>query len=308
MNNKPEWLEKAAWRSLTSGPAIGAQLVENRIARTRNGQIFDLDVVTFVTVARSGAKIIDGLLHTQTQPPNQDFIGVGQVDELKRTANGRQIDALMINVGGNDAGFAGVLLDLVKGDSVFSISLSRALLSLAIGIPLLGPGDDAQARADMKDRLAALLAPGGQIETDYELLKGEVDQLVPPGTGQVYITGYPYWLFESKKGGQYVFEADGVFTGPDLDVTGADYRVIEKSGSDLNALIERKAGEFGWIYVPPSEEFRGRGYAASNSMWRGATDSCNTQGDFEGTMHPTDEGHAAWGLQYAAALRKHTFA
>ncbi|WP_122263728.1 GDSL-type esterase/lipase family protein [Ornithinimicrobium cerasi] len=298
MNNRVEWLEKEAHRSLTSGPAIAAQMLDSRYARSRRGSIHRVDAVTFVTVARSGAEIIDGLLHSQIQPPSSDFVGHGQVDELVETANGRTIDVLMINIGGNDAGFSGVLEDLVKGDSYFSLGLSKALFQAVTGIG--NAGDDAAARRDMKKRLTALLAVGGQIEDDFDLLKSKIDALAPRA---VYITGYPVWLFEDSDGS---FKADGIFSGPDMSITPADYREILAAGSALNDLIKRKAGQFNWHYVPPSTEFRRRGYSSKRPLWQGATSSCLTQGDFDGTMHPNDEGAAAWALQFATEIRRHT--
>lgn len=305
MSDQPEWLEKRAHRSLTSGPAIAARALENRTARTLKGRIHSLDVITFVTVARSGACIRAGLL--QPQSANGDFVGVGQVEELKRAANGRLLDVLMINIGGNDAGFSTVLSDMVAEDSVLKPSLKEAVLMALLGLPI--GGDDASERKKIRDRLSKRLDPGGDVEQAFDELRGKVNELVAPGTGQVYITGYPIWLFDIlEKGGTFGFKADGIFEGPDMDVTNADYTVILEQGRKLNELIKRKAGEqdFGWIYVEPSQEFRGRGYSSDHPLWHGATHSCDTQGDFDGTMHPTPEGHGEWAMQYVAAIRSNS--
>ena len=305
MADKPEWLEARAHRSLISGPAYAAAGIENRIARSLRGRVHNLDVITFVTVARSGAKIRDGLLGPQEG--QDDFIGEGQLAELQRAANGRTVDILMLNVGGNDAGFSTVLSDMVSEDSVLKPSLRDFLLMVLLGLPV--GGDDAAERRKIRDRLEERVRAGGDIEKAFDDLEGAVNVLVTPGTGKVYITGYPIWLFDSevkKADGSHEFRADGIFAGPDMDVTNADYGLILEQGTALNQMIERKAGEFGWIYVEPSPEFRGRGYASKASLWRGATSSCDTQGDFDGVMHPTAAGHGAWALQFIKAIKKNS--
>ncbi|MBP2269244.1 hypothetical protein J3A64_004784 [Pseudarthrobacter sp. PvP004] len=300
MSDQPEWLEKEAHRSLTSGPALAARRLENRSARTLSGRIHKLDVITFVTVARSGAKIETGLL--QPQGGASDFKGIGQIDELKQTANGRTVDVMMINIGGNDAGFSTVLANMVAEDSILKPSLSELILMGLLRLPI--GGNDAAERQKIRDRLSVAIARGGPIEQAFDDLRDKVNELITPVTGKVYITGYPIWLFDTRDAnGTLGFKADGVFSGPDMDVTGADYKAILAHGQDLNDLIERKAGEFTWIYVEPSQAFRGRGYAATQSLWRGASRSCDIQGNFDGTMHPTAEGHGEWALQYAAAIR-----
>lgn len=79
-------------------------------------------------------------------------------------------------------------------------------------------------------------------------------------------------------------------------------------GQILNDLIRRKAREFGWHFVDVDADFRGRGYCAPEavSYWVKAEQSCDRQGNFDGTMHPNDRGHAMYGLRLAESLMQHT--
>ena len=68
MDPPPAWLEPLAWRSLKSAPAIAAQGAAG-LGRGR--------MITFVSVAQSGAEVVDGLLK-----PQRKFRPVGQIDEV----------------------------------------------------------------------------------------------------------------------------------------------------------------------------------------------------------------------------------
>jgi hypothetical protein len=278
-----EWMEKQAHRSLTNGPTLAAQSLQHVVGTSDFGGRATLDVITFASFARSGAKIVDGLFHAQTQPPNEDFIGVGQIEEARRTCAGRGIDALLINIGGNDIGFEGVLSDLVAGDNVFT-------------------ANDANQPEEVAARIDALL---DQLWGDFDLLRSTVEGLLNPRA--VYITGYPTALFDERHAdGTIGFHACGVFQGADLDIDSPDYDLIKAKGSQLNYIIKSKARQFGWHFIDIAADFVGRGYCDDETLWVGAETSCRTQGDFDGTMHPNRTGHLLWASRFAEQLRAHT--
>lgn len=285
MHIGPGWMEEKAHRSLTSGPAMAALSLQHTSGRTlvAGAQRVVLDKITFLSFARSGARVIEGLLNAQTQPPSDDFIGSGQVEEARRTVGARRINALLINVGGNDIGFSGVLEDLVRGDNVFTA----------------GRDDDPAA---VEARLDALLV---QLGGNYDLLKSAVDDnLRPPDT---YITGYPTALFDvTNPDGSIGFHACGLFQGWDLDIDPPDYDLIREKGAALNFLIRRKARQFGWHFIDIEADFVGHGYCDGDSLWVGASESCRTQGDFDGTMHPNWLGHLTWARKFVEQLKEHT--
>ena len=67
--------------------------------------------VTFVSVAASGARIDRGLLGPDG--------GVSQLDQLRALVGRRQIDLLLLQVGGNDIGFVHAVQALVEADPLF---------------------------------------------------------------------------------------------------------------------------------------------------------------------------------------------
>jgi lysophospholipase L1-like esterase len=297
MERPSVWTEPMAHRSMRSGPALAALALQNvsGATRTRAGRQVDriaLDKVVFVTLARTGAEVEAGLFDPQRGDP--DFIGLGQIDELERTADGRRIDALIISIGGNDAGFASVLEGLVfPGFSVIGVV-----------------ADDDIERAATTQRLNEFLA--GELPDRYDALRDRVEQLRERiGLREVYWTGYPTGLFDTggdlRRAEQPGFDACGLFTGPGLSIDSDDNDVIRDAGQALNAVIRRKAREFGWNFVPLADDFRGHGYCESDDQryWVQAEESCRRQGDFLGTMHPNARGHEAYGNRlYQAILRR----
>jgi hypothetical protein len=295
MDRNPTWLERLAHRSLRSGPAQAARQIQGQWRRNDN-TIVD-DWVTFVSFARSGAEIFDGLLGPQNG--DDDFIGAGQTEEMRRTLSGRSVDALLISIGGNDAGFSGALSDLVKKDfSIWHEWNDRENRSAVV------------ARAER--RLGAGLPSGsrGPLETAFDALIAEVGQLRQEfSIRDVYITGYPTDLFDARDNqGNITVRTCEVFQGPDLDLSRADARQVSRIGGLLNELIQRKAAEAGWIFVDVAEDFRGRGYCAGEDVtcWVSAQESCERQGDFRGMMHPNSSGQAVYALRLANALARIT--
>lgn len=292
---------------MRSGQALAARALQRVGGQTfLNGRPINrltFDKVVFASFARSGAGVFDGLLRSQGGAT--DYIGAGQLEECRRTAAGRRIDAMMISIGGNDAGFEGVLRDLLVRDSVFREQR-----------PFLGTGDDAAERRRVSDRLDQILGVGlppgqkGDLETAFDALNDRLQRLrQAPGLGEVYISGYATSLFQVRnEQGRLRFRSCGVFAGPDLDVTEPDGRVIRSRGRVLNALIRRKADEFGWHFVDVEADFRGHGYceSADQTYWVSMEESCRRQGDFEGTIHPNFRGHAAIGFRLSQAMRRYT--
>jgi hypothetical protein len=101
MKKHPVWLEPKAHRSLKSGSAKAAELLENADPHTS---------VTFITFACSGAKITQGLLY----PQHTSWQQKGQIDEVKAAVGNRKIDALVMSIGINDllleTGISGLII------------------------------------------------------------------------------------------------------------------------------------------------------------------------------------------------------
>src|SRR5262249_29554101 len=92
-------------RSVLSGPAQAALQVEQADPHTS---------VTFVSFACSGAQIEVGVLQPYAGiegPPGTSNLPPipAQIDQVSSLAQGRAIDALVVSIGGNDAGFSKII-------------------------------------------------------------------------------------------------------------------------------------------------------------------------------------------------------
>jgi hypothetical protein len=307
MDRDPVWLEPRAHRSFFSHHAQAALSLQDKFGETWNKDTgpgprdFKFTKVTFASFARSGATIRGSLL--SPQGGSGDFIGAGQIEELRRAARGRPIDALLISIGGNDAGFSGVLKDLVKGVSFYTLLAS----------PLIGGRTVAEVKARLDQLLGVNLPAGqkGEIEVDLETLHGAIDNLRrDTPVAEVYINGYPEDLFFVKAGANVRFSACGIFETAVgvFSISEDDAKVIKKAARIINDLLKRKADEFGWHFIPLAPDFAGHGYCqgGKKAMWIQAEQSCREQGDFDGTRHPTYLAHSIAALRYHEQLVQHT--
>jgi lysophospholipase L1-like esterase len=229
-------------------------------------------VVTFLSFASSGAEIETGLFQ-----PQRDFQDVGQIEEARRTVAGRRIDALLLSIGGNDVGFGPGLKALVKD--------------------FLGRGQDAT--------FAQINAKIDQLPQKYARLAEQIEDRLQPR--KVFITEYPTAMFDRSDGtpggGCGIFDSS-----IELDISAEDGRRIRDAGRRLNEAVRMAADRHGWVFVDGIEAgFAGHGYCSDDSFFVFAEDSCRQQGDFEGTMHPTADGHAVYSRCLKAAVARHLF-
>lgn len=278
MDPDPVWLEPNAHRSLRSGHAYAAQLLEDR----DQGR-----VVTFLPFGRTGADIPNGLIGPRTDGNKQidGWIGnIGEITEVHNTIGTRRIDALLIYIGTNDMAVASTLSNLVQGDNA-----------------ILGQGDPTQARRNARDAGLANLA---ELPGKFDALATALAVL---NVGQVYLTEYPTGLFDDVRGN--TVRGCEVFSGPQLDLSLRDAELVKDLSERLNTAIATAAARHGWIYVTGiAAAFRGHGYCTPDGhrfFWQ-CSESLVTQGDTEGTIHPNDLGHTAIGRAVAASVLKNT--
>lgn len=276
MDPEPIWLEKNAYRSLRSGPAQAARRMEN---------VLEGRLVTFLSFARTGSDVDDGLIGPRTSGGKSidGWIGnVGQIEEVENTIGKRRIDALLISIGVNDVGVSGTLEDLVANDF------------------FIGGGDDDEEREKVRVRVSKRLAemPGRleKLETALE----------PLNIRHVYLTEYPTAVFDRENG--QAGKGCGIFESSfDLDLEVADANLVKKASEDLNTILEQEAKKRGWIYIGGiADAFRGRGYCTDNRFFVQAEESMIIQGDTEGTVHPNDLGQKAYARQIAASVIANT--
>lgn len=79
-----------------------------------------------------------------------------------------------------------------------------------------------------------------------------------------------------------------------MDIDGKDAQMIKESGKKLNHVLRKAAQRHGRIMVSGiADAFAGYGRCSEDPFFTSAEESCKTQGDFEGTMHPNKKGHRA---------------
>lgn len=268
MEKPPEWLEPLAWRSLQSSPAQAARAA----ARESFGRL-----ITFVSVAQSGAGIGTGLLK-----PQRGFVKVGQIDEVRQLLADprdhrdnprfvRPIDVLIMSIGGNDVGFAGTLADMTTEKNIIGMFWGRGASRTEIQRTILGR---------LKD-----------LPSKYDKLADAINKKLKPKA--VLIPEYPTSMFDDKNGKP----ADGCdffdFTGP-MGIQKNDAELIEEMGNRLNDVIRAAADKHGWtVATGVAADFKRHGYCSESSWWVFAEQSCKRQGDLEGTMHPNTAGTLA---------------
>lgn len=284
------WLEPGAYRSLQSGPAFAADALEHH---------GDGDVVTFVTVATSGAKIDRGLLSAQHDWQRRDGEEDGQLAEVERTVGDRTIDALVLSIGGNDVGFADGVKDLLYR---FWRSRETTVEETEVALEQL-----------VEDYEEA----GRRRRAKYDRLADRIDAL---DVEEVYVTEYPTAQFDvapdgTVGGGCGVLDLSWLeyFVQPELrflaqqvipEITEADARAMKRIGRLLNDAVREAAGRHGWTYVGGvAAGFQGHGYCTDDRYFRTALDSLEEQGDGLGMLHPNQKGHRVYADQIADALR-----
>ncbi len=220
--------------------------------------------VVFLSFAKSGARI--------TSNPHDILDQLARVAQVVGTY---PIDALLISAGGNDIGFAVVLRKLTKGSAT-------ALRQRQIERRL--------------DSLRTVLYPS--VNPTITSLRLNV--------GRVIINEYPGGLFNDANNrparGCGVFALNRLL--PWLVISENEAKMIDSAGRLLNAEVARAASRGRWRLVDGiDEKFAGHGYCSGRSWYVFAENSCDRQGDFDGTMHPNAEGTLTIATAIAKELR-----
>jgi hypothetical protein len=265
MDPEPVWLERRAHRSLLSGHARTARMVEEARLGT---------VVTFLPFGRSGAKILQGLVDESRGSEDSFLFGLPEVNEVARTVGKRRIEALLIYIGINDIGISNILGDLTQGD---------------LGIPFIG-GDDAANREAVKKNAKHVIDV--DFPVNFKHLKQEIQDNL--NVRHVYLCEYPSGLWDSAvavpSAGCGLFQS-----GFDLDISPADARALQDINNWMNDGLKQAAHDNGWFFVTNiANRFRGRGYCTDAWVERAfiqAEESLGYQGDTEGSVHPNGRGH-----------------
>lgn len=283
----PVWADRRCHRSLLSGPARAARVLED--ADTRSS-------VTFFSVACSGASIDEGLLGTyagqQRLPGDKPELLPSQVDAVVSALcpdgcpNGmRTIDSLILIAGANDVGFGTVVEKC--------------------GFPAPHLGD--LTGCDQSDELNGMVKRGLQSLPDkYMRLNANIRTRLKPRT--VLIGEYfdPTWADEvenpwrpSPPGPRMCQSMTFKDAGVGVINGIMDSDEIEWARNHvvlpLNDKVAAAAVENGWTSVRGIEKaFVGHGYCSADNWIVRYDESISRQGAKDGTMHPNEKGHEVY--------------
>lgn len=290
MKREPIWrLSAPDWRSLRSSHAASAYLLSNTHAP-----------VTFVSFAKSGARLEDVM---------------EQVVRMRMMIKGRTVAALLISAGGNDLAFSEGLTALTGGK--FGADEFRGVFDYLINHPKIVdrrtnpalpiPDRIANAMRRVYPVLFEYLSKTFLSEAELDSFDGKLGDLVKRVKDwkpqRIVWIGYPLSFFDDVNGhpsstceifatGRAIGLGDIVGVGVEVD----EALAIKEAANALNERLLKRIREASIRYIDLRTIYSGHGYCAAKGSMRyfvHARESCMTQGDFEGTMHPNADGVAA---------------
>ncbi len=313
--NYPTWSEKHAHRSEKAGPALAAKLLSvsayNKsvlvrfVSFARSGAKIDLGLIgpnveyridtvnnqfhqwdeinnsCNSEVLEIERKIIAGkeMAIIKTSLVKDRWIGIGQIEEAKRSLKGQKIDALIVGIGGNDVQFPMNLENMVLEGFFFT-------------------GNTTSNETKSRDRVFAnTIRLIEQLPGKFKALSQDLNKL-NVSSDRIFLMEYPTALFEKmdSNGNAYDGYGCGVFTNwgwkSRNSIDRYDSALFRDLGSRLNGSISVACSEYGWNYIGGIQKaFAGHGYCSDDSYYVSMEDSCKEQGDFLGTAHPNGKGH-----------------
>lgn len=308
----PVWQNKRCNRSSISGQAQAALALERADPHTS---------VTLVHLACSGAEILTGLIGpyagVEVPPGARDL--PPQVDKARALIGGREVDAVLLSIGGNDAGFGEIVKACIiqdgchNWDAQVQAGIEDQLHQLC-ELTSFFDADCLERYSRLIERYGGLLPDNAAeifgdgaaaLPGDYRDLAAALADAFPAvaaDPGRVYISEYPNAL-EDDDGTICTSEEDGPFNmlpGISLD-EGLWLRGTVTPG--INGLVAHAAADHGWTLVDGIfDGFAGHGYCADHGWFRRLQDSFRMQGTMEGVVHPTAPGHVVYGEEYLAEL------
>ncbi len=298
-------------RSAEAASAQAALALENADPHTS---------VTFVHLACSGAKIEGG-----GQAISQ------QIAWAKKLIGDREIDAVLVSIGGNDIGFSGLAAACVEQQPCYSlnptIDPAKAIAACA-PLTLLPSGGtkcsdfftssvSQQSAKQILDSANALL-PGryGDLATQF---LPELQGLLRPdsSTGstaaqrvrsnRVYIT--QYGSLTKNDASAYCTPDPQDLLGTMPGVTLDEMQWLDQTAEgDLNGDVQSAAAQYGWNEVTGIYAgYAPHGYCAHDHWVTRLDETFLRQGDYQGMMHPDQAGQQFSAGRIEAALLKQLY-
>jgi PKD repeat protein len=316
---RPVWRDTRCHRSANSGQVRAAVELEKADPRTS---------VTLVHLACSGATINDGLLGPYAgveDPTPQDI--APQIDQAAALTAGRQIDALVISIGGNDVKFSSIIKSCIKEEPCYAAPFAPDPASQqvvnAICSPLAGgPAPIAPLLqhpfnrcADFFSSLpvgdAAQFFEGGiaELPSLYGKLQAAIrDELSNLPAGRVYLTEYPDATHDDA-GNVCGYDPRTSLAAQLANLPGVTLpetlwaNTVVEGG--LRDAIRSAAAVNGWHVVDGVfDAFATHGYCADAHWLVRLTETFGIQGNVDGAVHPNFDGHTVYRDRIASFLTR----
>ena len=316
-------------QSKFSGQALAALEIEKADAKTS---------VTFIHLACTGATVFAGLFDSPgaVEPVPGGFKGIKpQLDAAKELSEGREVDAFVTSIGGNDIKFAPIIMQCAQTEPCFASVTVQPIpdeqiaemcdpFNLRSVIPF-GISPFAACEAFYRERLTVEVGSTDAAELFEKGINGDPDgatdaekwslvrkyaeldaRLRTNFTGftpdRMFITPYPNVTRDENGNtcGQSVdLERELVGISP-AEYLWAEGVVLRR----LNATIAAQAATLGWNVVEGIEEsFRTHGYCSTQPWMVRIGESFGRQMDHMGTAHPNVKGHETYRDKIFTALR-----
>jgi hypothetical protein len=276
-----EWDNNRCHRSRLSGQEQAARMLDT---------IKGINV-TFLHVACSGALASEGILHPYAGlivddgvaplPPQieqvAEFVAYSAVDPAAR----RYPDLVVTSIGGNDAGFADVVLECLYPSW---IPIPIPVFPYFVPYDIDECNEDGAAKTEIFEK-GVLKLPDLYREMN-EAITGQHESLPalchPTRGCEFMITEYP----------DGATDEDGE-TCEYLGFVEEEFQwVIDEMVPTLNGTLSNMAQELGWVYVDGIRaNFDRHGICAEDDYFRDIAESFEIQKDKNGSFHPNTEGH-----------------
>ena len=244
-------------RSTVAWPAQVALGLERADTRTS---------VTFISLAASGATVANGVRGTYAGVSNESLSGTlppmpPQLQEATRLVGNRRIDALLISVGANDAGFAPVIRAFVDADPFWDPVTYGSTITTTISNSRTGNWPDPTDR----------VAGSNSLRNEYALIAATIRSMHVLNT---YIVGYGdptgYWTRGQVHWCPALLDA----VAPNLEIDVAEQqRLVGSLLKPLNERVQNAARDNGWSLIPNAPFEYGHGYCATPPLYSNATDA-----------------------------------
>jgi hypothetical protein len=316
-NLSPVWRNTRCHRSANSGQVRAAVEIEKADPRTS---------VTLVHLSCSGATINEGLIgpYAGVENPTPEDIPP-QIDQAATLTAGRQIDALVISIGGNDVKFSNIIKSCMKEEPCYEQPFAPDPASQAIVNAICSPltGGPALIASQLQHPFNRCVDFFGSLPTGHasEFFAGGIAEL--PGlygtlqstireelpnlpAGRVYLTEYPDATHDGD-GNLCAYDpntslAEQLANLPGVTLPETQWANTVVEGG-LRDAMRTAASMNGWNFVDGIfDAFATHGYCADEHWLVRLTETFGIQGNVDGAVHPNFEGHTVYRDRIASFL------